>query len=99
MTAEDDLLREAEHGALGDGHRPELPRPLVYVAEDPLVDRSQVGQVVAGRNGHLLEEDQRRVGDLPLCSLKFSGGAQPELVVQDSGNWVTVRIPANYDRR
>ena len=44
----------------GDGHRPGAARPLVYVAEDPLVDRSQVGQVVAGRNGHLDEEDQRR---------------------------------------
>jgi hypothetical protein len=30
------VLREAEHRTLGHGHRPDLPGPLIYVAEDPL---------------------------------------------------------------
>jgi hypothetical protein len=46
-----DVLRQAEHSALGDGHRPDLPGPLVNVAEDPLVDLLQVRQVVAGGAG------------------------------------------------
>ena len=33
------------------------------------------------------------MSDLPLCGLKPGGGAQPELVVQDAGDRITVRIP------
>jgi hypothetical protein len=45
------VLRQAEHGALGYCHRPDLPGPLVNVTENPLMDLLQVGQVVAGDTG------------------------------------------------
>src|SRR5208282_2381371 len=99
QLAEDDgrggiyVLREAEHGALGDGHRPDLAGPLIYVAEDPLMDRPQVRQVVAGQDGRFVQQDQGRMSDLPLRGLKPGGGAEPELVVQDPGDRVTVRVP------
>jgi hypothetical protein len=36
------VLREAERGAVGDGHRPDLAGPLVYVAEDLLMSLLEV---------------------------------------------------------
>jgi hypothetical protein len=43
-------------------------------------------------NGRLPEQDECRVGDLPFSGLQLRGGAQPELVEQDSRNRVGVRI-------
>jgi hypothetical protein len=92
QLAEDDgrggihVLREAEHGALGGGHRPDVPGPLIYVAEDPLMDLPQVRQVVARRDGRFVQQDQGCMSDLPLHGLKLGGGAQPELVVQNAGD-------------
>jgi hypothetical protein len=56
------------------------------------MDLPQVRQVVAGGNGQGVQQDQRRVGDLPLRRLEAGGEAQPELVVQDPGNRITVRV-------
>jgi len=58
-----DVLRQAEHSALGDGHRPDLPGSLIDVTENPLMDLPQVRQVVAGGNRRLVLQDQSR------CSL------------------------------
>jgi hypothetical protein len=32
------------------------------------------------------------MGDLPLRGLKLGGGSQPELIEQDAGNRITVRV-------
>jgi len=65
-----DVLRQAEHSALGDGHRPDLPGPLIDVTENPVMDLPQVRQVVAGSDGRLVQQDQGRMSDLPLRVLK-----------------------------
>jgi hypothetical protein len=70
-----------------------------YVAEDPLMDLPEVRQVVAGRDGRFVQQDQGRMSDLPLRGLKPGGGAQPELVVQDAGDRITVRSPGIYGCR
>ena len=46
-----DVLRQAEPGSLGDGDGPQLTGLVVDVAEDPLVDRAQVPEVVAWLDG------------------------------------------------
>jgi hypothetical protein len=56
------------------------------------VDLPQVRQVVAGGYGRLVQQDQSGVGDLPLCRLKFGGGAEPELAGQNPGNRISVRV-------
>ena len=72
--------------------RPDLPGPLINITENPLMDLLQVRQVIAGGYKRVVQQDQGRVGDLPLGRLKYGGGAEPELVVQDSGDRVTVRV-------
>jgi hypothetical protein len=47
---------QAEQAPFGDGDRPDLPRPIVDVPEDPPVDRAQVRQVVASMNMRLPEQ-------------------------------------------
>jgi hypothetical protein len=56
------------------------------------VDIAEVRQVVAGINRRLPEQDERRVGDVPLSGLQLRSCAQPELVEQDSRNRVGVRM-------
>jgi hypothetical protein len=58
---------------------PDLAGPLVDAADDPLMDLPEVGQVVAGRDGRFVQQDQGRMSDLPLRGLQLGGGAQPEL--------------------
>jgi hypothetical protein len=56
------------------------------------MDLPQVGQVVTGGYGRLIQQDQSRMGDLPLRRFKPCGGTEAELVVQDPGDRITVRI-------
>ena len=56
------------------------------------MDLLRVRQVVAGGYRRLVQQDQGRVSDLPLRRLKCGGGAEPELVIQDSGDRVTLRV-------
>jgi len=86
------VLRQAEHGALGDGYRPDLPCPLVDVAENPPVDLPQVGQVITGRGGRFIQQYQRRMSDLPFRRFKRGGRSELEPVVQDPGDRITVRV-------
>jgi hypothetical protein len=86
------VLGQAEHGALGDGYRPDLPCPLVDVAEYPPVDLLQVGQVITGRDGRFIQQYQRRVSDLPFRRFKCGGRSELEPVVQDPGDRITVRV-------
>jgi hypothetical protein len=72
------LLGQTEPVPLREGDGPELPGPVVDVAEDPAMDRAHVPQVVGGLDQCFLEEDQRGVGDLPLRVLQFPGCPQPE---------------------
>ena len=62
-----------------------------YGAEDSLMDLLEMRQVVARRDGRFVQQDQGRMSNLPLRSLKTGGGAQLELVVQDAGDRITVR--------
>jgi hypothetical protein len=63
-----------------------------------------VGQVIARGYRRLVQQDQGRVGDLPLRRLKRGGGAKPELVVQDPvtgslyGSLWHSRVPVARDR-
>jgi hypothetical protein len=63
-----------------------------------------MAQVVRGRDRRLVQQDQGGVSDLPLGGLKPGSGTQPELVEQDSGNRVGVRVvghlplPVSCDR-
>jgi hypothetical protein len=87
-----DVLGQAEHAPLSDGDSPDLPGPVVKVAEDPAVDLAQVSQIIGRANRHLPEQDQGRVSDLPLRRLQFCGRPQPEPVAQDSRQRVGVRV-------
>jgi hypothetical protein len=83
--------------ALGDGDRPDLACPVIDVTEDPPVDLAQMAQVVRGSGGRLVQPDQSGVGDLPLGGLKPRSAPQPELIEQDSGNRVTVRVAGQLE--
>ena len=56
------------------------------------MDLAQVSQIVGGLDRRFPEQDQGRVGDLPFRCLEFCGGAQPELVAQDSRHRIRVRV-------
>lgn len=56
------------------------------------MDRAQVRQVVGRADRRFTDQDQYRVGDLPLGERKLLRRAQPEFVAQDSRNRVGVRI-------
>ena len=67
------VLREAEHGGLGDGDRPDLPGLVVDVGEGPPVDLAEMAEVVRGRDRRLMQQDQGGVGDLAFGGFKPGG--------------------------
>ena len=89
------VLRQAEHGALGDGYRLDLPCPLVDVAENPPVDLPQVGQVIDPGPTRLPDRGRRDRGHRPLVSPqdRTQPASEPRGILGEP------RMPAREHRR